>query len=101
MKKLLLVIMLLFMNGCVNSGATYDIEDREPEGMGSAAVMEDFYEDEENVYSFGHPKAGWIFVIDKETKEETPLIEALEEGMITIEDLEEAEIFFYKTKKVE
>lgn len=63
-----------------------------------AQALEKFYEDENYEYYFSCIKGSYIVVIYSDNTEE-PVSEALKKGTITIKDLEEYNIGYYKEKK--
>ena len=78
----------------------YEIVDKtkEIDDFACAQALEDFYEDEEYVYYWNCIKNSYM-VVRYSNGEEKLISKALEEGIISIEDLDRFDISYYKDEK--
>lgn len=85
----------------VCTGEVYKVEkivDETPEDIDMIQVVEDFYEDDNYVYSFGIPKSQYIMVYYTSGGFENVKI-ALDTGHIDISELDRFDIKYFKTRK--
>ena len=100
MKKLLgflLVIVCLFSLAACNKEVTIRSIDL-PRDVGFAAVIECFYEDDDNLYYFPYPYSKALTVTYSNGESE-PFDQALKEGRATIADLDKFGIKYYSQPK--